>query len=64
MLISWILNTVSDKISNGMNFINTDQKVCEELNDQFYSVNGYRVYQVLKDYRVYQVLKDLHSCME
>lgn len=49
MTISWILNTVSDEISNGMDFVHTAQAVWDELNDQFSSINGHRVYQVLKD---------------
>lgn len=49
MVISWILNTVSDEISNGMDFVNTAQEVWDELNDQFSSINGHRVYQILKD---------------
>lgn len=49
MIISWILNTVSDEISNGMDFVNTAQEVWEELSGQFSSINGHRVYQVLKD---------------
>lgn len=49
MVISWILNTVSDEISNGMDFVTTAQEVWEELEAQFSSINGHRVYQVLKD---------------
>ncbi|XP_074360901.1 uncharacterized protein LOC141701138 [Apium graveolens] len=49
MVISWILNTVSDEISNGMDFVITAQEVWDELNDQFSSINGHRVYQVFKD---------------
>ncbi|XP_074373957.1 uncharacterized protein LOC141714330 [Apium graveolens] len=49
MVISWFLNTISDEISNGMNFVNSAQEVWEELHEQFSSVNGHRVYQVLKD---------------
>ncbi|XP_074377154.1 uncharacterized protein LOC141718674 [Apium graveolens] len=49
MVISWILNTVSDEISNGMDFVTSTQEMWEELHGQFSSVNGHRVYQVLKD---------------
>lgn len=49
MVISWIMNTVSDEISNGMDFVTSAQEFWNELHDQFSSVNGHRVYQVLKD---------------
>ncbi|XP_074347307.1 uncharacterized protein LOC141686152 [Apium graveolens] len=49
MVISWIMNTVSDEISNGMDFVTSAQDLWNELHDQFSSVNGHRVYQVLKD---------------
>ncbi|XP_074369440.1 uncharacterized protein LOC141710810 [Apium graveolens] len=49
MVISWILNTVSEEISNGMDFVTSAQEMWEELHGQFSSVNGHRVYQVLKD---------------
>lgn len=32
-----------------MDFVNLAQEVWEELHEQFSSVNGHRVYQVLKD---------------
>lgn len=49
MVISWILNTVSDEISNGMYFVNSAQQLWTELHEQFSSVNGHRVYHILKD---------------
>lgn len=49
MVINWILNTVSDDISNGMDFVNSAKEVWNELTDQFSSINGHRVYQVLRD---------------
>lgn len=49
MVISWILNTMSDEICNGMDYVNTAQEVSNELSEQFSSINGHRVYQVLKD---------------
>lgn len=41
--------TVSDEISNGMDFVTSAQEMWTELHDQFSSVNGHRVYQVLKE---------------
>ncbi|XP_074361251.1 uncharacterized protein LOC141701514 [Apium graveolens] len=49
MVISWIMNTVSNEISNGMDFVTSAHQMWEELHDQFSSVNGHRVYQVLKE---------------
>lgn len=49
MVISWIMNTVSDDISSGMDFVTSAKDLWDELHDQFSSVNGHRVYQVLKD---------------
>lgn len=49
IVISWILNTVSDEISTGMNFVTSAQKMWTKLHDQFLSVNGHRVYQLLKE---------------
>lgn len=49
MIISWILNTVSDEISLGMDFVNSAEDLWNELHEQFASINGHRVYQVLKD---------------
>lgn len=40
MVISWILNTVSDEINNGMNFVTSAQEMWNELHDQFSSVNA------------------------
>lgn len=34
MVISWILNTISDEISNGMDFVNTAHEVWAELEAQ------------------------------
>lgn len=49
MVISWILNTVSEDISNGMDFVSSANELWDELMEQFSSINGHRVYQVLKD---------------
>lgn len=49
MVISWILNTVSDEISTCMDFVNSAEEMWNELHDQFVSIDGHRVYQILKD---------------
>lgn len=43
MVISWILNTVSDEISTCMDFVSSAQEVWNELHDQFASIDGHRV---------------------
>lgn len=49
MVITWIINTVSNKISDGMHFVHSVEEVWKELHDRFFSVNGHRIYQILKD---------------
>lgn len=48
MVITWIMNTMSDEIKNGMDFVISAQQIWEELRYYFWSVNGHRVYQVLR----------------
>lgn len=43
MVISWILNTVSEDISNGMDFVSYAKELWDELMEQFSSTNGHRV---------------------
>lgn len=43
------MNTVSDEISNGMDFVTSAHEMWNELRDQCSSVNGHRVYQILKE---------------
>lgn len=49
MVITRILTTVSDEISDGMNFVNSTAEVWNELHERFSGVNGHRIYQLLKD---------------
>lgn len=44
MVITWILNTVSDEISDGMNFVNSAAEVWNELYESFSGVNGHRIF--------------------
>lgn len=50
IVTSWILNCVSDEISNCMNFIHTAQSVWVELRERLSTIDGHR-----------QLLRDLHT---
>ncbi|GJU88477.1 cysteine-rich receptor-like protein kinase 8 [Tanacetum coccineum] len=41
MLISWILNTVSEQINNNLNFINSASKLWSELQEHYTKINGF-----------------------
>lgn len=49
LVITWILNSVAEDISDGLNYVTTASEVWIELRERFSGVNGHRVYQVLKD---------------
>ena len=49
MIITWILNTVADDISDGLSYVTTAKEVWNELLERFSGTNGYRIYQILKD---------------
>ncbi|XP_074323136.1 uncharacterized protein LOC141660076 [Apium graveolens] len=49
LVITWILNSVADEISDGLNYVTTARGVWLELTERFSGTNGHRVYQVLKD---------------
>ncbi|XP_071695942.1 uncharacterized protein [Rutidosis leptorrhynchoides] len=49
MIISWILNTVSDEISNSLNFINTAANLWQELQEHYSQIDGHRIYQLAND---------------
>ena len=49
MIITWILNTVSDDISNSMNYMHSAYDVWNELNERFSAVSGHKIYEVQKD---------------
>lgn len=48
IVISCILHNVYKKISNGMNFVSSAKTIWDEFTDQFSSINGHRVYKILK----------------
>ncbi|GKE09022.1 cysteine-rich receptor-like protein kinase 8 [Tanacetum coccineum] len=49
MLISWILNTVSEQIGNNLNFINSASKLWLELQEHYAEIDGHRIYQLSND---------------
>ncbi|XP_071714371.1 uncharacterized protein [Rutidosis leptorrhynchoides] len=46
MRISWILNTITDQISNSLNFVNTASELWKELQEQYSQLDGHRIYQL------------------
>ncbi|GKD64836.1 cysteine-rich receptor-like protein kinase 8 [Tanacetum coccineum] len=46
MLISWILNTVSEQIGNNLNFINYVSKLWVELQEHYVQIDGHMIFQL------------------
>ncbi|GKB54696.1 hypothetical protein Tco_0905449 [Tanacetum coccineum] len=61
MLISWILNTISEQIGNNLNFINSASKLWLELQEHYAQIDGHRIYQLSND--IFQ-LKQENSSVE
>nr|GEY48125.1 cysteine-rich RLK (receptor-like protein kinase) 8 [Tanacetum cinerariifolium] len=49
MIISWIMNTISDQISNSLTFVNTTSALWLELNEHYSQLDGHRIYQISND---------------
>ncbi|GKE14493.1 cysteine-rich receptor-like protein kinase 8 [Tanacetum coccineum] len=49
MIISWILNTIDEQISNSLNFVNTACDLWKELQEHYSQLDGHRVYQLTND---------------
>ena len=49
MVISWILNTISEQIGNNLSFINSASALWDELNEHYSQLDGRRIYQVTND---------------
>ena len=49
MVISWILNTISEQIGNNLSFINSASALWTELNEHYSQLDGHRIYQVTND---------------
>ena len=50
LVITWILNSVAEEISDGLNFFTTAGEIWQELKERFSGVSGHRVFQVMKDF--------------
>ena len=46
MVISWILNTVSEQIGNNLSFVNSAFALWKELGEHYSQLDGHRIYQV------------------
>ncbi|PWA96217.1 hypothetical protein CTI12_AA041970 [Artemisia annua] len=49
MIISWILNTISEQISNSLSFVNTAFDLWHELQEHYSQLDGHRIYQLTND---------------
>ncbi|GJZ19313.1 hypothetical protein Tco_0555903 [Tanacetum coccineum] len=49
MIISWILNTIAEKISNSLNSLNTASGLWNELQEHYLQLDGHRIYQITND---------------
>ena len=49
MIISWILNTVIDSISNNLNFVHSASDLWLELQEHYSQLDGHRIYQLTND---------------
>lgn len=45
MVISWILNTVSEQIGNNLSFVNSASALWKELHEHYSQLDGHRTYQ-------------------
>lgn len=49
MIISWIMNTLSPEIGDSMSYVMEASLIWKELEDRFSSIDGHRIYQLLKE---------------
>ncbi|WOG99831.1 hypothetical protein DCAR_0519187 [Daucus carota subsp. sativus] len=49
MVITWILNTVSDEISNSMTYLDSAFTVWNELDERFAAITGHKYYETQRD---------------
>nr|GEY41470.1 ribonuclease H-like domain-containing protein [Tanacetum cinerariifolium] len=49
MIISWILNTVSDQISSNLIFVHSASALWFELQEHYSQLDGYRIYQLTNE---------------
>lgn len=63
MIISWIMNTVSNEISDSMKFIDDAAFVWNELTERFCSVDGHKIYELQKECVVWGKILYLWTCI-
>ncbi|XP_071708326.1 uncharacterized protein [Rutidosis leptorrhynchoides] len=49
MIISWILNTITDQIGNSLNFVNNAAELWRELHEHYSQLDGHRIYQLTNE---------------
>ncbi|PWA85644.1 reverse transcriptase, RNA-dependent DNA polymerase, Gag-polypeptide of LTR copia-type [Artemisia annua] len=49
IVISWILNTISEQIGNSLSFINNASNLWKELQEHYSQLDGHRIYQLTHD---------------
>ena len=49
MIISWILNTVTDQISNNLSFVHSASALWQELQEHYSQLDGHRIYQLTNE---------------
>ncbi|GJR57150.1 retrovirus-related pol polyprotein from transposon RE1 [Tanacetum coccineum] len=49
MIISWILNTISEQIRNSLSFVNSASDLWNELQEHYSQLDGHRIYQLTYD---------------
>ncbi|GJZ38513.1 cysteine-rich receptor-like protein kinase 8 [Tanacetum coccineum] len=49
IVISWILNTISEQIGNNLSFINSTSALWNELSEHYSQLHGYKIYHVTND---------------
>ncbi|XP_071740316.1 uncharacterized protein [Rutidosis leptorrhynchoides] len=49
MIISWMLNTITDQIGNSLSFVNSAADLWNELHENYSQLDGHRIYQISND---------------
>ena len=49
MIISWILNTVTDRISNNLSFVHSTSALQNELQEHYSQLDGHIIYQLTNE---------------
>ena len=49
MIISWILNTVTDQISNNLSFVHSVSTLWHELQEHYSQLDGHIIYQLINE---------------